>query len=94
MTRAKRETVLYGMAGERQTDLITAAAAPEGGNSAALMIEETFAEQEYSCLAVENNIEGKRSFGLRSTVGLNVRDIECPSMTVVYGKIRSIARYG
>ena len=83
--QAAAESALYGMAEDKceTTDLITAAAGPEMGAAATRMIEEVFAEQQqYFCLSAEYGIEGEPSFGSRSPVGLHVREVESPPVTV------------
>lgn len=39
-------------------------------------------EDEYSSPVAENEIKGEPSFGLRSPVGLHVRDIESPPVAI------------
>lgn len=44
-----------------------------------MVVEETFAEEEYFCpLDAGNNIEEEPTFGLHSPVGLQMRDMESP----------------
>ena len=82
--QAAAESALYGMAEDKceMTDLITAAAGPEMGAAATMMIEEAFAEQKYFCLSAEYGTEEELSFGSRSPVGLHVREVESPPVTV------------
>ena len=82
--KEEAESALYGMAEDKcgTTDLITAAAGPEMGAAATMMIEKALAEQQYICLSAEYGIEGEPSFGLRSPVGLHVIEVESPPVTV------------
>lgn len=72
------------MAEERcgTADLITEAAGPDVRGTAAMVIEETFAEQEYFYFSAENGSEGGSSFGLRFPVDRHVRDVESSPVTV------------
>lgn len=84
MATVEAESAMYGIVEAKcgTRSLITAVARPEVGDLAAMMIEETSAEQEYPCTSAESGLEREPSSGLRSPVGLHVRDIESPPMTV------------
>ena len=82
--RREAEFAMHEMAQKKcgTVDLISAAAGQAAGAAAAMEMEETYAESEFLYLSEERGMEGESSFGLRSPIGLHVREVESPPTTV------------